>query len=134
MMLLGRGVLTEFLSTPSARRATVMLTFKASAPDNFYPRPLRGGRPCRRQRCRWRGQISIHALCEEGDLLHPAARRLLRISIHALCEEGDLRPKVHDPRRAISIHALCEEGDVNTGNKEEEKDHISIHALCEEGD
>ena len=34
--------------------------------------------------------ISIHALCEEGDVLHPC-RQLYRliISIHALCEEGD---------------------------------------------
>ena len=34
--------------------------------------------------------ISIHALCEEGDLLHAVDKlRLLVISIHALCEEGD---------------------------------------------
>ena len=36
--------------------------------------------------------ISIHALCEEGDLLVPAG-----------CTAGG----------AISIHALCEEGDFN---------------------
>ena len=36
-------------------------------------------------------KISIHALCEEGDVV--ADRHLARgrdISIHALCEEGDL--------------------------------------------
>ena len=79
----------EFLSTPSARRATVSF--------------LKTSR---------RSDISIHALCEEGDiccgrvpssvcvfLSTPSARRAtqlplpfgrrIRISIHALCEEGD---------------------------------------------
>ena len=78
-----------FLSTPSARRATQL--------DEVDTLIL---------------QISIHALCEEGDspifgiqysharfLSTPSARRatpdstvavtLLEISIHALCEEGD---------------------------------------------
>ena len=57
-----------FLSTPSARRATLW--------------------PGARDRA---GGISIHALREEGDLALP--RRLVRvkwISIHALREEGDL--------------------------------------------
>ena len=81
-----------FLSTPSARRATVVIRMMAA----------------------W-SIISIHALCEEGDLLTrcirqtldtflstPSARRatvncwivyvLVSISIHALCEEGDVSP------------------------------------------
>ena len=81
----------EFLSTPSARRATAAL--RPATPE------------------RW---ISIHALREEGDTLQsnprttgqpflstPSARRAterwetycqqLWISIHALREEGDLR-------------------------------------------
>ena len=83
-----------------------------STPENFYPRPPRGGR-------RWRytaeeppKEISIHALREEGDrgycfavlplagfLSTPSARRATapapviteeqHISIHALREEGD---------------------------------------------
>ena len=101
----------KFLSTPSARRATQ-----------------------RRRAARRARQISIHALCEEGDssrslvcsmllsfLSTPSARRAThgrrdnlcsgQISIHALCEEGDdhRRPAAHV--RQISIHALCEEGD-----------------------
>ena len=40
-----------------------------------------------------------------------AASRLLQISIHALCEEGDQRPGLGVHLIAISIHALCEEGD-----------------------
>ena len=78
-----------FLSTPSARRATIvnhfwqkMLTFlstpSARRATGLQKSPLKGGK------------ISIHALCEEGDVggagcweAGPA------ISIHALCEEGD---------------------------------------------
>ena len=56
-----------FLSTPSARRATVL------------QRPLEPA-----------VLISIHALREEGDLpLEPAVLQSPLISIHALREEGD---------------------------------------------
>ncbi len=81
-----------FLSTPSARRATFNKVHKTNLK-----------------------YISIHALCEEGDLTRtalllflwiflstPSARRAtlagrftsstVLISIHALCEEGDPRP------------------------------------------
>ena len=57
---------TLFLSTPSARRATVA----APAGRLYY-------------------LISIHALREEGDTLTLKARLLKIISIHALREEGD---------------------------------------------
>ena len=105
-------IFMKFLSTPSARRAT--LFEEAALLDQ---------------------SISIHALREEGDdcvsqqlirrgqfLSTPSARRATKphfaiaspfiISIHALREEGDpaLRQTVvTDPR--ISIHALREEGD-----------------------
>ena len=46
---------------------------------NFYPRPPRGGRPPR-NRCRRRvNRISIHALREEGDILHSAGVASLQI-------------------------------------------------------
>ena len=57
----------KFLSTPSARRATLVNTRCSPRSTNFYPRPPRGGRqrPVGREH---RGQrISIHALREEGD-------------------------------------------------------------------
>ena len=102
---------------------------------NFYPRPLRGGRPRYAVEHGAAEDISIHALCEEGDrgiscrLVH-----LFPISIHALREEGDqlvfdaiqrefqflstpsarraTRQTVwKDVKKAISIHALREEGD-----------------------
>ena len=57
----------EFLSTPSARRATTNHNTKRS-----------------------KYHISIHALCEEGDHISIDRRNIMQeISIHALCEEGD---------------------------------------------
>ena len=79
----------EFLSTPSARRATAAEIF-------------------------WQelAKISIHALREEGDLL-PCIRPplVVQISIHALREEGDSGGGWKGRHRDISIHALREEGD-----------------------
>ena len=127
--------LTEFLSTPSARRATDL-------------RP-----PAQHDH-----SISIHALREEGDL--PLFSRQIfgrLISIHALREEGDHRKatRSHTPpgyfyprpprggrpyfrreyslHHGISIHALREEGDRWQTNCRT-VDFISIHALREEGD
>ena len=79
----------RFLSTPSARRATnqqkfnrrsVYISIHALCEEgdgfllpcfcesgNFYPRPLRGGRPHIHIPALFRPMISIHALCEEGD-------------------------------------------------------------------
>ena len=59
----------QFLSTPSARRAT----------------PLR--RYCKKTK-----RISIHALREEGDLKIVSDMVTELISIHALREEGDNSP------------------------------------------
>ena len=145
-----------FLSTPSARRATI----EDAAGD------VPGG-------------ISIHALCEEGDQGWHHDHHGQQISIHALCEEGDSPIlgiqysharflSTPSARRAtgcnkqvvdltyISIHALCEEGDycfsnaafvrskfLSTPSARRATDPrvllqrartISIHALCEEGD
>ena len=101
----------QFLSTPSARRATIC--------------PLLG--PHRRP-------ISIHALREESDDGKLCLTLPRGISIHALREEGDVcggklgllnREFLSTPsaRRATrgSRHVRC-------------KEQISIHALREEGD
>ena len=95
----------------SVRRATWSGPWRRPSHRHFYPRPPRGGRremrelktedyqflstPSARratrrpQRIPRRGDISIHALREEGDV------------------RGLLRPSLH---RSISIHALREEG------------------------
>ena len=78
-----------FLSTPSARRATLFFTGHDIILWNFYPRPPRGGRP-------------NSVLVSKVNILFlstPSARRAtvsysssyfrLIISIHALREEGD---------------------------------------------
>ena len=65
-----------FLSTPSARRATLGLALQKNVLIDFYPRPPRGGRhvdPFRRGGCRG---ISIHALREEGDFVHGHLHRV----------------------------------------------------------
>ena len=111
-----RGVVRDatrhlFLSTPSARRATVPSSETTSVEGNFYPRPPRGGRrdplelfqlnryfyprPPRGGRLRPRGRSArrgyFYPRPPRGG--RPARRqhlsRLLRISIHALREEGD---------------------------------------------
>ncbi len=80
-----------FLSTPSARRATVILRLWQYRLQNFYPRPPRGGRLIVTGCCRFSSRF----------LSTPSARRATCktqskavqpwISIHALREEGDLR-------------------------------------------
>ena len=123
-----------FLSTPSARRATTRIPPGSGAATNFYPRPLRGGRPYPVRTCFAGIMISIHALREEGDdvlpvwcrlwglfLSTPSARRATfcggsggsgwPISIHALREEGDECREHAGRNQCISIHALREEGD-----------------------
>ena len=78
-----------FLSTPSARRATIL---NATAPEVLA--------------------ISIHALREEGDRPFGTSTLVVNaISIHALREEGDFFPKRAASSSTISIHALREEGD-----------------------
>ena len=56
-----------FLSTPSARRATLVFLHVHADGENFYPRPPRGGRPTGKSYSVLNREISIHALREEGD-------------------------------------------------------------------
>ena len=84
--------LAKFLSTPSARRATVMGQGSTTLAGYFYPRPPRGGRPSLRE----------HRLPPWVFLSTPSARRATpertareteqTISIHALREEGNPEP------------------------------------------
>ena len=80
----------EFLSTPSARRATQYKPGKTQRRHNFYPRPPRGGRPPYNGSMFTKSFISIHALREEGDEIRFRLFGIhCAISIHALREEGD---------------------------------------------
>ena len=103
----------EFLSTPSARRATTSSSGLLRVCVNFYPRPPRGGRLAYRLRAQMFLSISIHALREEGDEDAHGNYMTEQISIHALREEGDpVIPLKLCGLVEISIHALREEGDV----------------------
>ena len=62
-----RCSMARFLSTPSARRATVNLLRQPSFSIYFYPRPPRGGRLYLLTVPPTSIKISIHALREEGD-------------------------------------------------------------------
>ena len=85
-----RQTVREFLSTPSARRATGKKQPEAAPQQNFYPRPPRGGRRCDR----------LFKYKNTTFLSTPSARRATSqviqtsgtttISIHALREEGDM--------------------------------------------
>ena len=79
----------EFLSTPSARRATSPRTGHYAGMPYFYPRPPRGGRLRKSLEVIQMKRISIHALREEGDMTGIPTTWTLCISIHALREEGD---------------------------------------------
>ena len=122
-----------FLSTPSARRATINFPRDTTLKQHFYPRPPRGGRR--------EGKLTAYT---RGEFLStPSARRATiealgweeanKISIHALREEGDRECMCRPASALISIHALREEGDAN-GYCTCCDCEISIHALREEGD
>ena len=57
----------QFLSTPSARRATHESSAPCTISTHFYPRPPRGGRQVITCASADFTDISIHALREEGD-------------------------------------------------------------------
>ena len=126
-----------FLSTPSARRATVALCNRnigilisihalreegdTSAvtgtviPSDFYPRPPRGGRLSHPSRFLFYRFISIHALREEGDLI---VRLSVESSIIFLSTPSARRATTSSTTytitQLISIHALREEGDPSS--------------------
>ena len=105
---------TKFLSTPSARRATPVLSLRPQCQRKFLSTPS-----ARRATVVWRLILS-----HKQFLSTPSARRATCldlqgfkagnvISIHALREEGDIRcARSRCVIPAISIHALREEGDV----------------------
>ena len=151
-------VLTDrFLSTPSARRATLAYALNGSELTYFYPRPPRGGRPPAPKINARTIKISIHALREEGDevnfaglvkatvfLSTPSARRatdsfegqfgLFDISIHALREEGDqaASPEAIQPKEFLSTPSARRATAAAVALAFARA--ISIHALREEGD
>ena len=96
----------QFLSTPSARRATAFVKAMLSSSSDFYPRPPRGGRLSGLHALVRSSRISIHALREEGDgqshmlrllrkgfLSTPSARRATRADLPAEVQHADFYPR-----------------------------------------
>ena len=157
MSSFGLPLIALFLSTPSARRATITLVVLGDSPCNFYPRPPRGGRLSSRLLELLQPVISIHALREEGDRsdmdycerhftdFYPRPPRGGRPSSSTPLASSMIFLSTPSARRAtaavcpqssvdrISIHALREEGDALAALLRPVL-QISIHALREEGD
>ena len=124
---------TQFLSTPSARRATV-----------HTQQPL------------WEREISIHALREEGDEREVKPYERQYISIHALREEGDPQDHDHNQRgrhfyprpprggrqaciftrtiTSLFLSTPSARRATRDAGRSDPVRQISIHALREEGD
>ena len=86
----------QFLSTPSARRATPWLHRGQPQDRDFYPRPPRGGRPLR---------PGMPLETQRRFLSTPSARR------------ATSAPTRRSSQTKISIHALREEGDTSRNSK-----------------
>ena len=100
----------------------------------FYPRPPRGGRPCTCSLSS-RQQIFLPTpSARRATGIDNGFRGAGNISTHALREEGDQRGEATAPDHAISTHALREEGDLGIAIGAAEHRMISTHALREEGD
>ena len=69
----------QFLSTPSARRATDEVAKRMYQAEHFYPRPPRGGRQSYRKNVALSYTISIHALREEGDGLPTELKNAIKV-------------------------------------------------------
>ena len=88
-----------FLSTPSARRATLKKHGESSSIDRFLSTPSARRATQKQRRQRRQNSISIHALREEGDVEAVDFCFTEKISIHALREEGDAPQSVQEQRK-----------------------------------
>ena len=124
----------QFLSTPSARRATCVGCGRLARGAYFYPRPPRGGRLI----CKWpldnrRQFLSTPSARRATDLIFeylflleflstPSARRATRLRARACAFNKYFYPRPpRGGRHLIADHQVCPVA-------------ISIHALREEGD
>ena len=145
-----------FLSTPSARRATLVRPDQQDPHPHFYPRPPRGGRhappwPCSLPRYFYprpprggRRPTAQHSAGHITFLSTPSARRATVqriaaeappvISIHALREEGDGGRIIFAPAidRFLSTPSARRATQLPVSGTRHWT--ISIHALREEGD
>ena len=79
-----------FLSTPSARRATLRQRHPVRFRINFYPRPPRGGRLAKFDEKTGLFEFLSTPSARRATLLSQVCENRVVISIHALREEGDV--------------------------------------------
>ena len=151
----------QFLSTPSARRATQLTQAQLRlaedisihalreegdrwsarqrpAAANFYPRPPRGGRQQLKPRVRLQTRIiSIHALREEGDADAMSWRQIWRFNFYPRPPRGGRPTTLHEDGAIDNdFYPRPPRGGrlaAHTASQTENA-YISIHALREEGD
>ena len=107
----------EFLSTPSARRATRVQLPYLHRKTNFYPRPPRGGRRSTNGATKYDDVFLSTPSARRATQGHSLLAKSKQISIHALREEGDAQrgwsratPKYfypRPPRGGRRCAALC---------------------------
>ena len=157
MSSFGLPLIALFLSTPSARRATLEVRAVRRVGADFYPRPPRGGRQVCRAEAPAGQIISIHALREEGDtsaaenlavagvfLSTPSARRATRVRNQPHRRKDNFYPR---PPRGGRHCRDCQRNHtwrfLSTPSARRAtaalrllhpRRPISIHALREEGD
>ena len=128
-------MIDAFLSTPSARRATLIMTRVPPRYSDFYPRPPRGGRP---KYAAWKAErkkISIHALREEGDRRETAGvLAVLRFLSTPSARRATIRPEGITRRSTYFYPRPPRGGRPLSQEWMREGKAISIHALREEGD
>ena len=124
----------RFLSTPSARRATSRRAIRSLMGAYFYPRPPRGGRHSSPLL-----EVILAQFLSTPSARRATSRRAIRSLMGAYFYPRPPRggrqscPHSRLQRLGISIHALREEGDLHPGDVDWPP-VISIHALREEGD
>ena len=125
----------EFLSTPSARRATYGGLTQCQDSINFYPHPPRGGRLCRLDLTPLLYHISIHTLREEGDVaqITPPTRGWTFLSTPSARRATGHRHRRGIPHAHFYPHPP-RGGRPNKIGMLRLKFDISIHTLREEGD
>ena len=102
--------------------------------EHFYPRPLRGGRHCRPLGLSVRQEFLSTPSARRATI--KARKRLIKklISIHALCEEGDPIPPNNRFHTCEFLSTPSARRATMLRHYFRDSQFISIHALCEEGD
>ena len=125
---------SPFLSTPSARRATLEPQHTALGVIDFYPRPPRGGRRAATGIKEVRHIFLSTPSARRATLAEQAQRVRISISIHALREEGDSGPPSNSSRQTSFLSTPSARRATAQRRLLGQRGGISIHALREEGD